>query len=155
MEGCRATAVARRGKERVVRSVPVAASQIFKVSQLAERIQVPSGLTAHAVTRRVWPVRVVRSVPVAASQIFKVWSQLAETIQVPSGLTAHAFTWPVWPVKVARSVVTLGYLCVTSSSRAKPPPIVTSTPYTELHLSLIHISEPTRLGMISYAVFCL
>src|SRR5665648_891779 len=22
------------------------------------------------------------------------------------------------------------------------------------HLSLIHISEPTRLGMISYAVFC-
>src|SRR5665648_317646 len=25
----------------------------------------------------------------------------------------------------------------------------------ELDLSLIHISEPTRLGMISYAVFCL
>src|SRR5450756_2381184 len=24
-----------------------------------------------------------------------------------------------------------------------------------LHLSLIHISEPSRLGMISYAVFCL
>ena len=24
-----------------------------------------------------------------------------------------------------------------------------------LALSLIHISEPTRLGMISYAVFCL
>src|SRR5450756_2924457 len=28
-------------------------------------------------------------------------------------------------------------------------------PYTLWHLSLIHISEPTRLGMISYAVFCL
>ena len=26
---------------------------------------------------------------------------------------------------------------------------------TQLGLSLIHISEPTRLGMISYAVFCL
>src|SRR5450759_4718354 len=26
---------------------------------------------------------------------------------------------------------------------------------TVLDLSLIHISEPTRLGMISYAVFCL
>src|SRR5450759_3154143 len=26
---------------------------------------------------------------------------------------------------------------------------------TVQHLSLIHISEPTRLGMISYAVFCL
>ncbi|CZR83233.1 hypothetical protein CDFC105_43942 [Clostridioides difficile] len=25
----------------------------------------------------------------------------------------------------------------------------------EIYLSLIHISEPTRLGMISYAVFCL
>jgi len=24
-----------------------------------------------------------------------------------------------------------------------------------IDLSLIHISEPTRLGMISYAVFCL
>src|SRR5450756_2772762 len=27
--------------------------------------------------------------------------------------------------------------------------------WKELELSLIHISEPTRLGMISYAVFCL
>src|SRR5450756_2855183 len=26
---------------------------------------------------------------------------------------------------------------------------------SHLRLSLIHISEPTRLGMISYAVFCL
>src|SRR5450756_779317 len=25
----------------------------------------------------------------------------------------------------------------------------------DMNLSLIHISEPTRLGMISYAVFCL
>src|SRR5450756_2782388 len=28
-------------------------------------------------------------------------------------------------------------------------------PRREYTLSLIHISEPTRLGMISYAVFCL
>src|SRR5450759_5470071 len=27
--------------------------------------------------------------------------------------------------------------------------------YLTYYLSLIHISEPTRLGMISYAVFCL
>ena len=27
--------------------------------------------------------------------------------------------------------------------------------YSGIGLSLIHISEPTRLGMISYAVFCL
>src|SRR5665648_1292827 len=30
-----------------------------------------------------------------------------------------------------------------------------SNPDQVLSLSLIHISEPTRLGMISYAVFCL
>src|SRR5450756_1913523 len=29
------------------------------------------------------------------------------------------------------------------------------TAFTTVDLSLIHISEPTRLGMISYAVFCL
>src|SRR5450759_4061297 len=27
--------------------------------------------------------------------------------------------------------------------------------YPDVYVSLIHISEPTRLGMISYAVFCL
>src|SRR5450756_2955090 len=32
---------------------------------------------------------------------------------------------------------------------------VESSLLVSLHLSLIHISEPTRLGMISYAVFCL
>src|SRR5450756_2595440 len=32
------------------------------------------------------------------------------------------------------------------------PPTASGAPFT---LSLIHISEPTRLGMISYAVFCL
>src|SRR5450756_308483 len=34
------------------------------------------------------------------------------------------------------------------------PRITTDIP-ADHHLSLIHISEPTRLGMISYAVFCL
>src|SRR5450759_5426726 len=32
---------------------------------------------------------------------------------------------------------------------------IDDVPDEALHLSLIHISEPTRLGMISYAVFCL
>src|SRR5450759_443981 len=34
-------------------------------------------------------------------------------------------------------------------------PIVGGQPNIGRYLSLIHISEPTRLGMISYAVFCL
>ena len=34
-------------------------------------------------------------------------------------------------------------------------PILLPLPLIVYLLSLIHISEPTRLGMISYAVFCL
>src|SRR5665648_1187556 len=33
--------------------------------------------------------------------------------------------------------------------------LIASRKVTPYYLSLIHISEPTRLGMISYAVFCL
>src|SRR5665648_639448 len=33
--------------------------------------------------------------------------------------------------------------------------LASSANWSNLYLSLIHISEPTRLGMISYAVFCL
>src|SRR5450756_1452657 len=41
--------------------------------------------------------------------------------------------------------------------RGRLDPIVSSQPASAMDftLSLIHISEPTRLGMISYAVFCL
>src|SRR5450759_4747700 len=39
--------------------------------------------------------------------------------------------------------------------KARIEKIVGLDPGLEMHLSLIHISEPTRLGMISYAVFCL
>ena len=53
-------------------SAPVAASQILRVlSELAETIQVPSGLIAQPFTQPVWPVRVDRSVPVATSQILR------------------------------------------------------------------------------------
>ena len=34
-------------------------------------------------------------------------------------------------------------------------PVAGLSERTDFFLSLIHISEPTRLGMISYAVFCL
>src|SRR5450759_5973827 len=40
--------------------------------------------------------------------------------------------------------------CTTPTKRSKPMRV-----RPEWTLSLIHISEPTRLGMISYAVFCL
>src|SRR5665648_1126693 len=42
------------------------------------------------------------------------------------------------------------------ADRGGHTPAVPSDVYTNIcSLSLIHISEPTRLGMISYAVFCL
>src|SRR5450759_3304485 len=34
-------------------------------------------------------------------------------------------------------------------------PLFNARELSHMYLSLIHISEPTRLGMISYAVFCL
>src|SRR5659263_269403 len=40
----------------------------------------------------------------------------------------------------------------TSAQEMSP---VEEVDFTNATLSLIHISEPTRLGMISYAVFCL
>src|SRR5450759_1763409 len=43
----------------------------------------------------------------------------------------------------------------TSGPAARRPSAWLPAPQRSLHLSLIHISEPTRLGMISYAVFCL
>ena len=42
-----------------------------------------------------------------------------------------------------------GYTAAIYAARAMLKPILVHG------LSLIHISEPTRLGMISYAVFCL
>src|SRR5450759_3177652 len=39
-------------------------------------------------------------------------------------------------------------LCLAESEKLEVPRVITAD------LSLIHISEPTRLGMISYAVFC-
>src|SRR5450756_2261808 len=42
-----------------------------------------------------------------------------------------------------------------SNQRASSVGHVSGQPCIEQSLSLIHISEPTRLGMISYAVFCL
>src|SRR5660398_311441 len=40
-------------------------------------------------------------------------------------------------------------------SRAYPHRLAIRCPHGHPHLSLIHISEPTRLRRISYAVFCL
>src|SRR5450759_877739 len=45
-------------------------------------------------------------------------------------------------------VVVVGLMWLGSNSHLYPGEAVSN-------LSLIHISEPTRLGMISYAVFCL
>ena len=43
----------------------------------------------------------------------------------------------------------------TDFKEGKAEPLSVPLENTLQRLSLIHISEPTRLGMISYAVFCL
>src|SRR5659263_548987 len=58
----------------------------------------------------------------------------------PAAATASATREP------AGSVTTPGWCTLPATSTVTSPPGL---------LSLIHISEPTRLGMISYAVFCL
>src|SRR5450756_1137760 len=60
------------------------------------------------------------------------------------------FVWDAAPIILIGSMV-LGALYETGLVWKLTAPL---SPVVE-GLSLIHISEPTRLGMISYAVFCL
>src|SRR5665648_809979 len=55
----------------------------------------------------------------------------------------------------ARSCSSASPVCWRAYWWAASPMGLPASPSTERTLSLIHISEPTRLGMISYAVFCL
>jgi hypothetical protein len=57
----------------------------------------PSGLTATAHTRSVWPSRERRSRPLSSSHTFTVRSSEPLTMKRPSGLTATAHTQSVWP----------------------------------------------------------
>ena len=49
----------------------------------------------------------------------------------------------------------LGVRPTPSAARGSSQLAAIAESFTVVLLSLIHISEPTRLGMISYAVFCL
>src|SRR5450756_2028461 len=62
---------------------------------------------------------------------------------VPLAFRDHC--WLVPPLQGRMSTAVPGAVPCPEASRQSPPQ----------YLSLIHISEPTRLGMISYAVFCL
>src|SRR5450756_3013874 len=70
-------------------------------------------------------------------------------------------TPPAEPVVVAAHDLTAGQPLAAGDLRVVRMPAglvpegATSDPSVLVDLSLIHISEPTRLGMISYAVFCL
>src|SRR5665648_258589 len=64
--------------------------------------------------------------------------------------------WPMMAVGMVTNVYQRGnasYKRILELLEEKPD--IYDTHRAEYHLSLIHISEPTRLGMISYAVFCL
>ena len=61
---------------------------------------------------------------------------------------------PVGLPGLAAACFILGVLLYSTVVRAEYPDIGSNF-FPAVLLSLIHISEPTRLGMISYAVFCL
>src|SRR5665648_378120 len=73
----------------------------------------------------------------------KTVNLMAKIFDVPAGLIMR-----VLPSQIE--------VLVSSQTQGNPhKPHETSNLNLGLYLSLIHISEPTRLGMISYAVFCL
>src|SRR5450759_2869595 len=62
---------------------------------------------------------------------------------------------PTWDISCATATATVD---LPSFGRDEVKPmtrLALTTSFKSTALSLIHISEPTRLGMISYAVFCL
>src|SRR5450756_3081775 len=69
--------------------------------------------------------------------------EVAKKYQLNDDLVEHIFLFS--------ALHDIGKVGISDSILLKPAKLTES----EFDLSLIHISEPTRLGMISYAVFCL
>src|SRR5450756_85040 len=70
---------------------------------------------------------------------------LGDSYTIGTGASSPAHSWP--------SIIAKRLNEQTGQEVGLTNPAVNG--FTTLDLSLIHISEPTRLGMISYAVFCL
>src|SRR5450756_1444071 len=77
-----------------------------------------------------------------------------EHTQREGGVSMPTYNTPT-PIDLAINLQ-VGAIEVIAGDRADTVTTVSPTnPTKAVDLSLIHISEPTRLGMISYAVFCL
>src|SRR5450756_1861049 len=107
-------------------------------------LQIPAqeeGAVAPAPARRKNPTR-TRQVNPVLEQLFKLYPKMFGSHFLPLKLGVFQDLLALHPDVFKRDE-----LKVALGLHAR------STRYLEL--SLIHISEPTRLGMISYAVFCL
>src|SRR5450759_1545652 len=100
--------------------------------------------------------------PLTAAQV-KAYSDNYQSIFIQKGAwnteTIWGIQYPLTGGNVNNANIWFGPCCYHNCGNNVPTePAVRSfemadgTPFV---LSLIHISEPTRLGMISYAVFCL
>ena len=95
----------------VVSSLPVLASQIFRVlSSLPDTIRRPSGEYAQVVTSSLFPVRVESSFPVLASQILRVLS-----------LTPRYDTQTIWGIRAGEYTTTMPGECHELFSRFSVP----------------------------------
>src|SRR5659263_755116 len=85
--------------------------------------------------------------PQSHVQKFARVQPLLERAGVPPVLSADA----TMLTRVTGAISAIAGLCLATGRRPRTAALTLAV----LNLSLIHISEPTRLGMISYAVFCL
>src|SRR5665648_734985 len=100
----------------------------------------PTGPTVHGAVQLggrpvAQPTPSAASASVSSPDLLSISSAILESM-VCAAMIRHAVTGSAWPIRWIRS---MAWVCSASVQ----------------DLSLIHIYEPTRLGMISYAVFCL
>ena len=82
---------------------------------------------------------------VAASLFIQLPISLILALILSKGVKGDNFFRTIYFIPVVISSMVIGQLWLK----------MFNSDYGVINLSLIHISEPTRLGMISYAVFCL
>src|SRR5450756_3150878 len=132
-------------------------------SQISSRPSLPS--TCRVRRRRAWPHPPRRSYPTTANVSRHSPDDCrtgVNSCEFPASLKAKQreargrhFSAPAHRRTDERAELSCQRTNIGVFADVGPAKLVIAMLYLKQDLSLIHISEPTRLGMISYAVFCL